>query len=62
MVDTTALTTRPKVGDIVMVFGKDRLADELADCIGTINYEITCVVGKRVRRIYVKDGALIQIT
>lgn len=61
MVDTTALTTRPKVGDIVMVFGKDRLADELADSIGTINYEITCVVGKRVRRIYVKDGAPIQI-
>ncbi len=61
MVDTTALATRPKVGDKVMVFGKDRLADELADCIGTINYEITCVVGKRVRRIYVKDGAPIQI-
>ena len=53
MVDTTDLGTRPKVGDKVTVFGSERSADELADALGTINYEITCDVGKRVRRLYV---------
>ncbi|MBO4681216.1 MAG: alanine racemase [Clostridiales bacterium] len=52
MVDTTDMEVRPKVGDKVVVFGRDRLADDLADRMGTINYEITCDVGKRVRRIY----------
>ena len=52
MVDTTDLKVRPKVGDKVVVFGKDRSADELAEWLGTINYEITCDVGRRVRRIY----------
>ena len=52
MVDTTDMKVRPKVGDKVIVFGRERLADDLADRIGTINYEITCVVGKRVRRLY----------
>lgn len=55
MVDTTDLKTRPKVGDVVEIFGKDRLADDLAERMGTINYEITCDVGKRVRRIYVPE-------
>lgn len=58
MVDTTDLKVRPKVGDEVIVFGKERSADELADRIGTINYEITCDVGKRVKRIYIKDGEI----
>ena len=52
MVDATDMKVRPKVGDKVIVFGRERLADDLADRIGTINYEITCVVGKRVRRLY----------
>jgi alanine racemase len=53
MVDTTDLDVRPAVGDRVTVFGSGRSADELADALGTINYEITCDVGKRVRRLYV---------
>ena len=53
MVDTTDLEERPKVGDRVTVFGSSRPADELADALGTINYEITCDVGKRVRRLYI---------
>ena len=52
MVDTTDMKVRPKVGDKVVVFGRDRSADDLAERMGTINYEITCDVGKRVRRIY----------
>lgn len=57
MVDTTDLKVRPKVGDKVTVFGRERLADDLADSLGTINYEITCDVGKRVRRVYTEGKA-----
>ena len=39
-----------------LVFGKERSADELAEVLGTINYEITCDVGKRVPRIYTDDN------
>ncbi|MBI4232438.1 alanine racemase [Candidatus Peregrinibacteria bacterium] len=46
-----------KVGDEVTLIGKDgdgRIkVEELAGHIGTIPYEITCALGKRVRRVYV---------
>ena len=40
----------------VLIFGRNKSADELASYLGTINYEITCLVGKRVQRIYLEDG------
>ncbi len=42
-----------KVGDEVVIFGGDpeRLA-RLAEAAGTINYELVCLIGKRVARIY----------
>lgn len=50
-------------GDIVTVFGTDDketvTVDELADLIGTINYEIICLIGKRVPRVYVKEGKVV---
>lgn len=50
-------------GDIVTVFGKDGdqtiTVDELADLIETINYEIICLIGKRVPRVYVKGGEVV---
>lgn len=53
MLDATDLDIEVNKGDSVLIFGKERLADELADYLGTINYEITCDVGKRVQRIFV---------
>jgi alanine racemase len=45
-------------GDIVTAFGHDGKAfisvNELAAYNGTINYEIVCMVGKRVPRVYIK--------
>lgn len=38
----------------VLIFGQGKSADDLANYLGTINYEITCVVGKRVQRIYIE--------
>ena len=52
MLDATDMNGDVKPGDIVTIFGKGRSADELADALGTISYEITCDVGKRVQRIF----------
>ncbi len=42
-----------KVGDEVIIFGGDpKRLDDLASSAGTINYELVCLVGKRVARIY----------
>lgn len=50
-------------GDEVTVFGFDGenylSVDELAKKIGTINYEIVCLVGKRVPRIYCDLGNIV---
>lgn len=41
------------VGDEVIIFGGDpKRLDRLARCANTINYELVCLVGKRVARIY----------
>lgn len=42
-------------GDEVILFGRPEdgvTADELASLIGTINYEIVCMLGPRIPRIY----------
>lgn len=59
MLDVTALP-QVKAGDVVTVFGSDgdRVlpADDIAAWMGTINYEVVCLVGRRVPRLYVEDG------
>ncbi|MCL2773082.1 MAG: alanine racemase [Oscillospiraceae bacterium] len=51
-----------KVGDVVTVFGRDEESgefigvDQIADMMETINYEVVCLIGKRVPRIYYKNG------
>ena len=40
-----------KRGDEVLLFGNDLPVEELADTIGTINYELVCGVSNRVKRI-----------
>lgn len=48
------------VGDIVTLFGKDESAalsiDQVASWLGTINYEVVCMIGKRVPRHYHRRG------
>ncbi|MCR5635664.1 MAG: alanine racemase [Clostridiales bacterium] len=52
-----------KRGDTVTVFGDDVVScDDLAKLCGTINYEIVCLVGKRVPRVYIKDGKICETT
>ena len=64
MIDVTGIDD-VKVGDEVVLFGKQDGAfisiDELAAKLGTINYEIVCMIGKRVPRVYIKDGKIVDV-
>lgn len=55
MVDLTDL---PQVGegDEVEVYGVHNSVNDAAHLAGTISYELTCAVSKRVPRIYLRDG------
>ncbi|MEG0571368.1 MAG: alanine racemase C-terminal domain-containing protein, partial [Oscillospiraceae bacterium] len=54
-----------KQGDIVTILGSDGgliiTADDIAREIGTIGYEIVCVVGRRVPRIYIKNSKTVEV-
>ncbi|WMI80235.1 alanine racemase [Anaerotignum sp. MB30-C6] len=64
MLDVTGIPD-VKMGDEVVVFGRQGEQvlpiEELAEILGTINYELTCVITKRVPRIYKQDGKVIGI-
>ena len=55
MIDLTDLP-RVDVGDEVEIFGKRSSVNDLAALAGTIPYELTCAVSKRVPRIYYRGG------
>ena len=52
-------------GDEVIVFGTGKYGEPTADLLakntGTINYEVVCLVGKRVPRIYYKNGVITEV-
>ena len=64
MVDVTHVP-EVKAGDTATVFGRDGeleiTADEVAESIGTIGYELTCDINRRVPRVYIKDGRIDSI-
>jgi len=61
MIDVTDIDVGQN--DIVTLFGRDGdeylPVDEIAELSGTINYEIVCLIGRRVPRIYKKGGQII---
>ncbi len=59
MVDLTDLPD-VHVGDEVEIFGKRQPADDLAEVLGTIPYELTCAVSKRVPRLYIQGGRVME--
>jgi alanine racemase len=41
--------------------GEERItAEEHAAWLGTVNYEITCMISHRVPRVYIRDGAVVS--
>ena len=59
MVDLTGLP-EVHVGDAVELFGPRQSVDGLAAVLGTIPYELTCAVSKRVPRLYLEDGKVVE--
>lgn len=59
MIDITDMPT-VDVGSEVEIFGEKNSIDELASIAGTIPYELTCAVSKRVPRVYYRDGQIIE--
>lgn len=51
-------------GDEVVIFGSQEgaaiTAEELAERLGTINYEVVCMISHRVPRVYVRDGQVVN--
>ena len=64
MLDVTGIDD-VKIGDEVIVFGDgshgEPTADTIAENTDTINYEVVCLVGKRVPRIYYKNGVITEV-
>ncbi|MBQ2931815.1 MAG: alanine racemase [Clostridia bacterium] len=59
MIDVTNVNNI-NIGDEVILFGGDERGiipiEEVAEQIGTINYEIACLVARRIPRVYIIDG------
>ena len=54
MIDITDIP-EAQMGDVCTLFGSETLpTDEVAGWANTINYEVVCLVSKRVPRVYVK--------
>lgn len=61
MIDVTNVHNIDK-GDEVIIFGREGVtADDLARWLETINYEVSCVIGKRIPRIYTKNGKAVKV-
>ncbi|MDU0811560.1 alanine racemase [Bacillus siamensis] len=55
-----------KQGEEVVIYGKQKGAeisvDEIAEMLGTINYEVVSVLSRRVPRFYIRDGEIIKVS
>ena len=64
MIDITGIE-HIKIGDEVILIGESENnrfnADDIAEIIGTINYEVTCMISKRVPRVYIKEGKIVKV-
>ena len=54
-----------KAGDEVILMGTDGTlkfdADDIAPLLGTINYEVLCMIGRRVPRVYIRGGEVVKV-
>lgn len=65
MVDVTGLKNNVSVGDEAVLFGsQDGLeipVEEVAAKIGTINYEVITLIGRRIPRVYIQNGSISSV-
>lgn len=64
MIDVTNVNTISIEDEVVIIGekgGKSISFDKLAEDIGTINYELLCLIGKRVPRVYLRNGNVTDV-
>lgn len=65
MIDVTEMKNEVKTGDEVVLFGRQKdkeiKVEDVASAIGTINYEVISIIGKRIPRVYIKNGKLSKV-
>jgi alanine racemase len=58
-------TSKAQVGDEIILFGGDKKnalpVEEIANLLGTINYEVVCMISRRVPRVYVKNNEIVNV-
>lgn len=64
MIDVTDIEN-VKAGDDVILLGEEGNlkfdADDIAEILGTINYEILCILKSRIPRVYIKNKEIIKV-
>ncbi|WP_315118982.1 alanine racemase [uncultured Clostridium sp.] len=64
MIDITEVPN-VNIGDEVILMGEGEglniNAEQIAEEIGTINYEVICMISKRVPRVYLKNNEIVKI-
>lgn len=63
MIDVTDVNNI-NVGDEAILFGFGEEyphVDDVAKSLGTISYEVVCMVGRRVPRVYMQSGKIAHI-
>ena len=65
MIDVTDLENEVRVGDEVILIGTQGnntiSADSIAKDLGTINYEVVSLIGKRIPRFYISNGKVSNV-
>lgn len=65
MVDVTDISGEVKAGDEAVLIGRqgdnEIAAEEIAGIIGTLPYEVLCIIGKRVPRVYIRNGSVVNV-
>ena len=64
MIDVTDIGD-VKVSDEVILLGEEGdlkfNADDIAEAMGTINYEVLCMIRHRIPRIYKRDNEIVEV-
>ncbi len=60
MIDVTNVNNISKGDEVTIFTDREITADDLASWADTINYEIVCMISKRIPRIYLKDGRKVK--
>ncbi|MBR5137010.1 MAG: alanine racemase [Clostridia bacterium] len=69
MIDVTNIQGDIRVGDEVVVYGSQSYGEysdtisieEVAESCGMINYEMSCIIGKRIPRVYKQGGEIVDV-